>query len=175
MNYRPGKGNERIDMGREVRKVPENWQHPKDFKGNHIPLFKGPFTEDNHNWKEENIKWQEGFRRTWDGDNWIPIEAEYLGTTYIDWAGTAPSEEDYMPEWLEEEATHLMLYETCSEGTPISPVFSTPEGLARWLADNEASAFGDQTADYDSWLRVARGGSACSAILDNNGIRPGVQ
>jgi len=26
-------------MGREIRKVPSNWQHPKDTKGHYIPLF----------------------------------------------------------------------------------------------------------------------------------------
>ena len=43
-----------------------------------------------------------------------------------------------------EERTHYQMYETCTEGTPISPVMETPENLARWLADNGASAFGGQ-------------------------------
>ena len=28
-----------MKMGREVRKVPGDWQHPKDEKGHYIPLF----------------------------------------------------------------------------------------------------------------------------------------
>lgn len=72
-------------------------------------------------------------------------------------------------QWSAEEATHYMMYETTSEGTPISPDFSTPEELARWLADTGASAFADQTASYEGWLRVARGGYACSAVSVGGG------
>jgi putative sterol carrier protein len=64
---------------------------------------------------------------------------------------------DIMPEWTAEEATHFMMYETCSEGTPISPAFSTIEELAHYLADNGISAFGSQTADYDHWLKICKG------------------
>lgn len=42
-----------------------------------------------------------------------------------------------------------MIYETCSEGSPISPAFETPEELARWLTDN---SFGSMTATYEQWL-----------------------
>jgi hypothetical protein len=52
-----------------------------------------------------------------------------------------PLMEDEMPQWAEEEKTHIMMYETCSEGTPISPAFKRgeKEKLARWLVDNKAS------------------------------------
>jgi len=49
------------------------------------------------------------------------------------------------------------MYETCSEGTPISPVMETPEQLARWLVDNKASFFGTMTAPYDRWLEICYG------------------
>lgn len=35
-NYREGEA-----MGREVRRVPAEWQHPKDERGRYIPLFDG--------------------------------------------------------------------------------------------------------------------------------------
>ena len=44
------------------------------------------------------------------------------------------------------------LWETTSEGSPISPVFGTPEALARWCADTRASWFGYSSLDYDNWL-----------------------
>jgi hypothetical protein len=44
------------------------------------------------------------------------------------------------------------MWETTSEGSPISPVFATPQELARWLADTKASAFGDITESYETWL-----------------------
>lgn len=58
-----------------------------------------------------------------------------------------------------------MMYENTSEGTPISPAFETPEELAHWLADNGASAFGSETASYESWLRICRGGFAPGMII----------
>jgi hypothetical protein len=81
-----------------------------------------------------------------------------------------------MPDWDDPADLYYMMYETCSEGTPISPAFKTPEELARWLADNEASAFADQTATYEQWLSMIRGpGSSCSAVLTRErGLESGV-
>lgn len=68
-----------------------------------------------------------------------------------------------------------MMYEDVSEGTPISPAFATPEELARWLTDNNASAYADQTASYEGWLRVANGGLAISMVYSpQTGIVNGV-
>lgn len=61
------------------------------------------------------------------------------------------TEADIMPDFGD-EATHLALYETCSEGTPVSPAFASREELARYLADNNVSAFADITLTYDEWL-----------------------
>jgi len=52
------------------------------------------------------------------------------------------------------------MWETTSEGSPISPVFESPEKLARWLADTGASAFGSQTATYEEWLSMIHDGSS---------------
>ena len=94
--------------------------------------------------------------------------------TFEEWDGDRPQKEDYMPDWPESEKTHMQMYECTSEGTPISPVMATAEELARWLADNEASAFADQTATYEQWLRTIQRGSAPSAVMDAKGFRPGV-
>lgn len=108
-------------MGREVRRVPANWQHPKDDNGNFIPLL--------------------------DGD---------------------------MPRWPESECTHLMMYESVTEGTPISPAFETPEELAHWLTDNGADAYAGRTATYQGWLRVAKGGYAPSMVVVDGVMTSGV-
>ena len=79
-----------------------------------------------------------------------------------------------MPDWPESERTHLQMYESTSEGTPISPVMETPEQLARWLADTGASAFAGMTATYEQWLAVARGGFAPSAYVTASGLQSGV-
>jgi len=80
-----------------------------------------------------------------------------------------------MPTWTPEEATHYQMYETCSEGTPISPPCATVEELARWLADNKASACGSMTATYEQWLAMRITGSAPAMVVDNGHVRSGVE
>ena len=95
--------------------------------------------------------------------------------SFAEWSGERPVEADYMPDWEEQARTHYQMYETTSEGSPISPVMETPEKLARWLTDNEASSFGNMTASYDAWLRVCGGGYACSAVAVNGVMQSGVE
>jgi hypothetical protein len=170
-------------MGREVRRVPATWQHPKypadhykpHLRGEYIPLHKGGFAAADRDWMEGWQKWQEGLCENYGaGEKWQPIEAEYAGMRYTEYAGERPSPDDYMPDWPEAERTHLMMYEDTSEGTPISPAFAKPEELARWLADSGASSFGDMTATYEQWLGIARGGWAPSMVLGPAGMQSGV-
>jgi len=86
-----------------------------------------------------------------------------------------PDPNDYMPQFPEGTATGWCMYETTSEGTPISPVFATPEELARWLADSGASTFGDMTATYEQWLRMVRAGWAPSAVAVAGELKSGVE
>jgi len=68
------------------------------------------------------------------------------------------------------------MWETTSEGSPISPVFETPEELAQWLADNNASSFGSCTATYEQWLKMIKdSGWAMSAVLMNGEVKSGVE
>jgi hypothetical protein len=67
------------------------------------------------------------------------------------------------------------MYESTSEGTPISPAFETPEELARWLADNNASAFGYSGATYDEWLAMCRQGSCVTGVMANGVMMSGVE
>jgi len=151
-------------MGREIRRVPANWEHPKNERGDHIPLH-DDFTKRLAAWDEENAKWQQGLRRHYGEDGkWVPVDAKYLGTPFSEWGGERPDPKDYMPDWSDAERTHLQMYETCTEGTPISPVCATPEECARWLADNGASAFGHMAATYEQWLATCKRGWAPSAI-----------
>jgi hypothetical protein len=161
-------------MGREIRRVPADWQHPTEgFYANgevrYRSLFNGADYESAvRDWDEESAKWARG-----EFPDFASEESRKL--TYEEWNGARPDAADYMPRWTPEEATHLMMYETTSEGTPISPAFATPEELARWLADNNASAFGSETASYEAWLRVARGGYACSAVVVDGRMTSGVE
>ena len=143
-------------MGREVRKVPADWKHPKDeHTGRYKPLYDG-------SWYAERKK------------EWLDMLAEKGLQETLDYHGNPPNAEDYMPDWPEAERTHLMMYEDTSEGTPISPAFKTPEELARWLADNRASSFGSDTATYEQWLAMIGDGFAVSLVVDSAGMRSGV-
>ena len=136
-------------MGREIRKVPADWQHPKDERGNYIPMHK--------TFPYEESEIQEGLR-----DGWLENEPPHYGIPV-------------MPDWPQEQRTHIQMYENTSEGTPISPVFETPEECARWLADNGASAFARMTATYEQWLGVCRGGYAPSMVIEGGKMQSGVE
>lgn len=143
-------------MGREVRRVPADWQHPKE-NGVFKPLFPGEQYEERARDFTEMAA-SKGLQET------------------IDWHGQAPDKNDYMPNWPESERTHYMMYEDTTEGTPISPAFQTPEELARWLADNGASSFGRSTASYEDWLNIAKGEYAIGAVYTpETGLISGVE
>lgn len=152
-------------MGREVRRVPAAWQHPKDSRGQYRALFEGcdiqALVDD---WRMGRARWVSG------GDP----ESKKHGCTWEEWAGPCPDPSDYMPNWPDHERTHWQMYETCSEGTPISPVCASPEELAQWLAEHGASAFADMPATYDEWLRTIQRGSAPSAVIIGGVVKPGV-
>lgn len=93
-------------MGREVRRVPASWEHPKNGKGHYVPM------DEHFPYNEEEVK--EGLR-----DGWLKGEPPNYGC-------------DVMPQWPPAERTHYQMYESTSEGTPISPAMETPEKLARW-------------------------------------------
>lgn len=62
------------------------------------------------------------------------------------------------------------MWETTSEGAPISPVCASPEVLARWLADNKASTFGDSTTDYETWLKMIAGDAWAPTLIITDGV-----
>lgn len=66
------------------------------------------------------------------------------------------------------------MWETTSEGSPMSPVFATAEELARWLADTGASAFGNMTSTYDEWFAMCLSGWAPSCVVVNGEMKSGV-
>lgn len=149
-------------MGREMRMVPPDWQHPKDSSGHFIPLLKKSYEEALARYKEEKAKFSEGIVETYEDGRfvWAPIKPEYKDVTFEEYTGwkSEPDPDRYMPVFPPGTATYFQMYETCSEGTPISPAFSSIEELARWLADTGASAFASLTASYEGWLATCKRG-----------------
>ena len=90
--------------------------------------------------------------------------------SYEEYSGARPEKSDYMPDWPESERTHLQMYETTTEGTPISPVLKTAKELARWLADNNASAFAGEGASYEDWLSMIQGGGYAPSAVSVGGV-----
>lgn len=155
-------------MGRECRRVPKDWQHPKTEDGDYQPLFDQDFETAASVWKNGLKSWENGQ----DPDR---VKDSAQDMEWWEWAGDPPDRSFYHPKWQESERTHYQMYETCSEGTPISPAFDNHEELAHWLADNGASAMGSLTATYEQWLRVCQGGYAPSGVIVCGGpLRSGV-
>lgn len=150
-------------MGREVRRVRKDWVHPRDSRGNPIPLHNQSFSEALAEWEESRDRWDRGFVRTWSDDEPWRTRRDDDGD-FNGWYGSRPVPEEYMPDWPEEERTHLQLYENVSEGTPISPPMPDEESLAHWLADNGANANAGETASYESWLAMIRQGWSVSMV-----------
>ena len=144
-------------MGRQVRRVPADWNPPKG-----QPHYDQDYDAAVQEWKDGYEKWK----------------THPASTTreYWDWYGNPPERRYYRPKWTEEQRTHFMMYQTTDEGTPMSPAFSTPEELARWLADTGASWFASFTATYEQWLTVCRGGWAPDMVSTPGlGIQSGAE
>lgn len=166
-------------MGVELRRVPADWEHPRDAGGQHVPL------RDDYAYA---LACYEFNRRVWEteridaeGDpsrgrySFLDAAAcaasqrgllEYKcgGGKLDEWDGPRPDPREYMPVWPDGSCTHYQMYENVSEGAPISPAMPTPEALADWLATNAGSRYGGATREH--WLDVIRAGSAPTFVLD---------
>lgn len=118
--------------------------------------------------------WAKGMREDFKG-GWAPVDPDMVGTPFEKWDGARPNPADYMPDWPTEQRTHFQMYETCTEGTPISPVMASEEELADWLFNNQASAFGGMTASREAWLATIKRGSAPAALFVGGTLISGVE
>lgn len=124
-------------MPRRARRVPPDWKHPTDVGGTSIPLYDGTrYQARVEAWQQHAARWLKGFDWNGDSQTWEPISDELRGLTFIEAQGPPPDPVEYTPQWSAAEATHWQYYEEVSKGTPLSPVFNSPEALARWIADH---------------------------------------
>jgi hypothetical protein len=152
-------------MGREIRKVPANWEHPKRANGDYIPLWGNSFSAELAEWQEGQQQWLLGYRDDHEG-GWKPLTRDEAAMTFEQWNGAAPVPEDYMPDWPEAERTHIQLYEDTTEGTPRSPVFPADQlrALCEWAEANGASVFGGEPTTADEWYRMLSDGKVSHTI-----------
>lgn len=150
-------------MGREIRRVPPRWEHPKRMYPNHQagrmeegyqPLYDQDFESAMQEWLEELSAWLHG--------GFAKVKAEHPDIErrddepyreFCEWHGDPPDKDYYRPKWDESAATHYQMYETVSEGTPVSPVFATKEELVEYLV--EGGDFSDRDDNRGGWDRKA--------------------
>ena len=155
-------------MGREIRRVPENWQHPTypeghKWAGEYRPMFDRDVQEAWHEWKTSLREWYRDYDHWQRGEpgsyHTIPDIAKY--GTYDEYAGdppTPPNPYNYMPsgDWFQ-------LFEDVSEGTPLSPPFATSDELIQWLTEN--LDFSGRQWSRESAESIVRTGWAPSFIV----------
>lgn len=93
------------------------------------PMFDKSYVNAAEDWLSEF----DGLRADWETSS----EREWYEHGLCHWASenSAPDPAYYRP-WSDADATWFQLWETVSEGTPVSPPFETQEDLIKYLAEN---------------------------------------
>lgn len=138
-------------MGRKIRMVPANWEHPttKDAYGRDRlqPMLDETFASARKEWMDELAKWEAGERPSYFDASEHPADIAYW-----EYNSTPPDRAYYRP-WSDEEATWFQLWETVTEGTPVSPPFETADELVEYLAEH--GDFWDQKRCKEpDWARL---------------------
>lgn len=115
-------------MGREIRRVPAGWEHPKDERGRYKPLLDEDYDTAARKWLKEVLAWEDGSSEYFQQDPTLKQRYTY----FWEYEGGPPNREVYRPAFTA-PAVCYQIYETVSEGTPISPVFDNLEELIMWL------------------------------------------
>lgn len=168
-------------MGREIRRVPPNWNHPtanRHGRSDLQPMYDRRFEDAAAEWKEAFAAWERGERPSYCGEENKHLEYwEYNG---------APPERAYYRPWTDEEATWYQVWETVSEGTPVTPPFETPAEVIDYLVangdfwDQQRRAEGTSSIPYEPWTRrqaeaFVGTGWAPSFVVGPKGVQSGVE
>lgn len=145
-------------MGREIRRVPFDWQHPKREEyipsrdifsegkwvetDDYQPLYDKDYETAAQEWIAEFDQWRAGTHPQQDED------CKYF------WEYDSPPKEEYYRsrKWTVEEATHYQIYETVSEGKPVSPVFATLDELIEWCVTQGYSRHAAESFAKQGWV-----------------------
>lgn len=157
-------------MGRELRRVPPNWKHPIDGRnGEFQPMFDKSFLEACEQWKKEFLAWEQGIRPDYfSEDNLKDMQ-------YWEYEGGPPTDRQYYRPYSDKETTWFCIFETVSEGTPVTPPFETKEQLIQYLITK--GDLWDQNRMTGPWSRQAaerivnEEGYAPSLIISKNTIQ----
>jgi len=162
-------------MSREVRRVPLDWKHPThpypethwsrtspsrlhDAYSAFFCLNTPSVSDAQARWDEENAQWSAGTHK---------YQKAY---PYVEYAGERPTTFTNMPDFPADEVLGFCLYETVSEGTPVTPVFATEEELVNYLS-TIGQDHGDGPMRRESAeILVKNGDSFCTFMVINNTI-----
>ncbi len=120
-------------MGREIRMVPPNWKHPRSKRGEFQPMYDMNFTDKFEDWLDTFDRIRRGDLENYERDCYAEPGMNPLQEWLQD-EGALPNPEHYRP-WRDEEATWFQVWETVSEGTPVTPPFATREELVDYLVE----------------------------------------
>jgi hypothetical protein len=131
-------------MGREIRRVPPNWKHPTKENGCYQPMYDRTFAEAASDWKDGFAAWERGDRPPY-------CSEEDKGLEYWEYEGAPPENRELYRPYTDAEATWFQVYETVSEGKPVTPPFETLDALAAYLAAmgtyRDRNGWGQERAD----------------------------
>lgn len=162
-------------MGREIRYVPPGWEHPivdcpHTPRCDYAHLGRGRCYRPLYDrvWREDMDIWMNGL------SDWLagaftgqPANAERSAQGYAEWVGAPPDPRNHRPKWTI-PPTWIQMYETISEGTPLTPPFPCAEQLIEYLTmhgDYWDQCRGDPPWPRDRAQRFAADGWAPTAIL----------
>ncbi len=134
-------------MGREIRRVPVYWEHPKDELGNYKPMCDKDIETAGREWLDNCIAWDNGTHEDIIDDPELKMLYPFFWMLYGD-----PPDEKTNRQKFESEPTWFQVYETVSEGTPVTPPFSTEQKLIDYLV--EYGDFWDQARGDGGWSRI---------------------
>jgi len=137
-------------MGREIKRVPLDFDWPLNVIWPGYCIEMSFYKNYGHYTKDNLILFFE----------LMGMEREYLDTDNPDNNLSELHDEvhDRCCEFDPPTGKGYQVWETCSEGSPISPVFDTPEALAGYAVEN-CTVFGQMKGSYDEWLAWANGSS----------------
>lgn len=166
-------------MGREIRMVSPNWEHPRYTKddaprpelvGEYRSCYDRDYVTAADEFLENCILWSRGEH---------PAQKNgHMSSCKYYWEyDSVPDEETCRPAFTE-PATWLQVYQTVSEGSPVTPPFATKEELVEYLVQH--GDFWSQKRGEGGYSRktaeaFVNSGWVPSMIINNGVIAEGIE
>jgi len=154
-------------MGREIRRVTPHWEHPRFTKDDardsrDVGQYKSLYNQD---YESASAEWIDGF------DAWRKGEHKSQPCDYCKhfWEYSNPPDVELYRPKFEKEPTWYQVYETVSEGSPVTPPFATQDELIDYLVNNGDEW--DERRGEGGWSRenaeafVARGHAMSMMVI----------